>query len=171
MKRYAWSAMAVLLCLTTGCVERKFIVSTDPPAALVLRNNTVIGPSTADDHFIFYGNYNFSVIKDGYQTLHAQECIAPPWYQIPPLDFLVENLFPFTIVDEHRLNFTLQPLVRQSPQAIADRAVQLQTRAKQIGAPGATPAQAPPPPIVPPGTAPVAPLTGGPAGTVSRPGS
>ena len=170
MKRNAWSAMAVLLCLSTGCVERKFIISSDPPTATVLRNDVVLGPTTADDHFIFYGKYQFTVIKDGYQTLHAEECISPPWYQIPPLDFFFENLWPFTIVDERRLNFTLQPLVREQPQAVAGKAVQLRTRGQAITSPGGTPSQGPPPPIVPPGAGPVAPRNSGPPAAIGSPG-
>jgi hypothetical protein len=166
MKQYAWSAMALLLCLTTGCVERTFIISTDvlhdpgQTGALVLRNNTVIGPSPADDHFVYYGKYYFDIIKDGYQPLHAEQYVAPPWYQIPPLDFFFENLYPFTIKDERRLTFTLQPVVQDPPQAVADRAVQLRARAAAIGAPS----QGPPPPNIPPG-APVAPRGGVPVTT------
>ena len=58
-------SLAVFL---TGCVDRRFVVTTDPPGALVLRNNAPIGFAPADDHFTYYGNYHFTLIKDGYET-------------------------------------------------------------------------------------------------------
>src|SRR5262245_2487854 len=57
------------VCLLTGCVDRRFVVTSDPPRALVLRNYQPIGAAPADDHFVYYGKYHFTLIKHGYHTL------------------------------------------------------------------------------------------------------
>src|SRR5690242_18480040 len=83
--------------LLAGCVERRYVVTTDPPGAVVLRNYQNIGASPADDHFVYYGNYHFTIIKDGYATLQVDQKIPTPWYEYFPLDFISEALVPWQI--------------------------------------------------------------------------
>src|SRR5579885_1699163 len=65
------SAAAVLIALTVGiapgCVERRMVIASDPPGALVLHNHKPIGNSPADDHFVYYGIHHFTLIRPGYQ--------------------------------------------------------------------------------------------------------
>src|SRR5262249_58004588 len=65
--------LGVLLsaALLTGCVERRFVIESVPPTAQVLRNGQPIGFTPVDSEFIYYGKYNFTLIKDGYETLHV----------------------------------------------------------------------------------------------------
>ncbi len=97
--------------LLTGCVERRFVVTTDPPGALVMRNNAPIGFAPADDHFVYYGNYHFTLIKDGYETQQIDQKIPAPWYEYPPFDFFTENLLPWHIIDVRRFHYQMQPRV------------------------------------------------------------
>ena len=50
----------------------------------VLENGRDIGASPADQHFIYYGNYHFTIIANGYETLQVDQCIPRPWYQYFP---------------------------------------------------------------------------------------
>src|SRR5881392_3010075 len=111
MRRSGW-LLGVVGCvsLLAGCVDRRFVVTSDPPGALVLRNNQPIGAAPADDHFVYYGKYHFTLIKDGYQTLQVDQEIPVPWYEYIGLDFLAENLWPWNIEDVHRFHYQLEPL-------------------------------------------------------------
>jgi hypothetical protein len=148
MKRNAWWMGAVLGAagLLTGCVERKFIVESDPPGALVLRNNQPIGSAPADTYFIDYGNNHFTLIHDGYETLQVDQPVPTPWYQYPPLDFISENLIPWTISDVRRFHYQMQPLQVPSSAEVLDRATELRGRGQLIGPPPAPPTAPPAPP-------------------------
>jgi hypothetical protein len=160
--RTAWLGAAILVAaLSTGCVERRYVVTSDPPGALVFRNGVPLGPAPVDDFFVYYGEYDLTLVKDGYETLHAKVKIDAPWYEYPPLDFISENLFPYTIRDIReggQFHFNLQPLQAVRQDEVLRRATELRARGRTIG-----PANAgdPPPPdsmVIPPG--PVAPREG-----------
>jgi PEGA domain len=168
MMRNAWLGVAVFVAAASmGCVERRYVVTSDPPGALVFRNGVPLGPAPVDDFFVYYGNYDITLVKDGYETLHAKVKINAPWYEYPPLDFISENLFPYTIRDireDSQFQFTLQPLQAVRPDDVRRRAAELRNQGQRLGAPAE--GEVPPPvPLTPPG--PVAPN----AGTVVMPPS
>ena len=132
---------AVTTPILFGCVERRYVVTTDPPGAIVLRNNQQIGATPADDHFVYYGDYKFTLIKDGYTTLQVDQKIPTPWYEYFPLDFISENLVPWQIEDVRRFHYHLEPLQAVSTQYLLDRAEELRARANTIAPP------APPVPV------------------------
>jgi hypothetical protein len=155
MKRTAWLAAALLLSLgAVGCVERRFLITSDPPGAAVFRSGQFIGNTPVDDHFVYYGKYEFTLVKDGYQTMHVVENIRPPIYEWPGLDFFAENLWPFRVNDDRHLHYVLPALIKEPPEAVLQRANELRERGKAIGQPGGTPSEAPPPPTRPSPTAP-----------------
>jgi hypothetical protein len=86
-----------ILCagIFMGCVERRYVVYSDPPGAVVLRNGQPIGATPVDDHFLYYGKYNFTIMKEGYETLQVQQKICSPWYEYPIIDFFSENVIPW----------------------------------------------------------------------------
>jgi hypothetical protein len=159
-----------LAIFLTGCVDRRFVVTTDPPGALVLRNNAQIGFAPADDHFTYYGNYHFTLVKDGYETLQVDQHIPAPWYEYPPFDFFAENFLPWHIVDVRRFHYLMQPRQVPNEDEIRAHAQELRDRGRIV----TPPPEASPPPIpvleppVPPGTAPINPLgtPEQPAGTI-----
>src|SRR5262245_24692183 len=138
--------LTFLLCATaqTGCVERKFVIESNPPGALVLRNGQPIGFTPVDDSFVYYGKYDWTLVKDGYETLHVTERIRTPWYEIPPLDFITENLIPFKIRDVRRLNFNLEPRRNVRSDEVPQRAQELREKGKTLGDPAAPVAPTPP---------------------------
>jgi hypothetical protein len=121
------------VALLTGCVDRRFVIETDPPGAVVLRNGkTLGGPTPADDQFDFYGIYHFTIFKDGYETLQADQNVPAPWYEYIGLDFFSENLWPWTVHDVRRLRFQLQPLQLPNVQQIGAQGQALRMRAAAI---------------------------------------
>ena len=153
------SVCLVLALLFTGCVERRFVVTTDPPGALVMRNNAPIGFAPADDHFVYYGNYHFTLIKDGYETQQIDQKIPAPWYQYPPFDFFAENLLPWHIIDVRRFHYQMQPRQVPNPDEMLNHAQELRDRGRIVSPPPEAPVPAVPSlgtPVVP-GTEPSAP--------------
>lgn len=98
-------------CFSTGCVERRLTVRTDPPGARVYIDDYEIGTSPCSTHFTYYGTRKIRLVKDGFRTKTIYQPIPPPWYQIPPLDFVAENLVPGTIRDQRTLMYQLEPEV------------------------------------------------------------
>src|SRR4029079_18007215 len=54
--------VAVCAALLTGCVDRKYIITTNPPGAVVYVNNVQLGASPVDNHFVYYGDYEFLLV-------------------------------------------------------------------------------------------------------------
>src|SRR5437868_4852974 len=101
LARVPW-ILGISAILLAGCVERRFVIESDPPGALVLVNGQPLGATPVDGHFLFYGKYQFTLIKDGYETLQVEECFRAPWYQYFPVDFLSENIYPGKVEDIRR---------------------------------------------------------------------
>ncbi len=152
MKRTALTATLLLASLNLGCVERRFVITSDPPGALVYRNNVPIGTTPVDDHFVFYGKYKFTLVRDKYAPLVVEENICAPWYEYPPIDFVSENLFPFKLIDVRRLHYKLVPLVPDNQQEVLNQAEALRGRGQTIGTPRVLqpPPNPPGPPTPPP---------------------
>lgn len=119
----------------TGCVERTLTINTEPPGARVLLNDEEVGISPVRVAFLWYGDYDIVLRKDGYETLKTHHHIDAPWYQIAPIDFVSETLVPGTIHDDHVApTFTLTPLVSPPADEVVQRAIQLRERALFEGA-------------------------------------
>src|SRR5258708_2330398 len=98
MRRSA-AAFLVLVFGAIGCIERRMVVVSDPPGALVLHNGQPIGNAPGDDHFTYYGIHHFTLIRPGYQTLQVDQRIRAPWYEFFPLDLVTEGLVPLQLED------------------------------------------------------------------------
>jgi hypothetical protein len=111
----SWAVAAVLgltLCASqSGCVERRMLIRSNPPGALVYVDDqaTPIGVTPVGHNFTYYGTRKFRLVKDGCETLTEMRSIPPPWYEYPVLDFVSENFVPGQIRDTRVLDFQLQP--------------------------------------------------------------
>jgi hypothetical protein len=127
--------LMLALCVggLSGCVERRYVVESDPPGALVLVNGQPIGTTPVDGYFQWYGKYDFTLIKDGYETKTFNERLVAPWFEFPPIDFVSENVYPGKIEDVRRLRFSLTPLVQVPTSDLMQRADQLRNQGRNIG--------------------------------------
>ncbi len=106
----ACAVAATLFALTgSGCVERRLIVRTNPPGALAFVDDNEVGLTPVAISPIYYGNRKIRLVKDGYETLTLIQSVPPPWYEIPPLDFISENLVPGKIRDQRTFDYQLRP--------------------------------------------------------------
>lgn len=147
-------AAALGLCvLASGCVQRRLTIRSNPPGALVYIGNLEIGKTPCSTSYLWYGVREIKLIKDGYETLTVHQWIGPPWYQIPPIDFVSENFYPYELRDERTLEFQLIPrrvapndqlLSRAESLRQSNRLQNMTAPRPVVAAPGA-PAPTPPP--------------------------
>lgn len=160
-RRFLRRVVLLVMCLSllsTGCVQRRMTIRSNPPGALVYIDDYYIGTTPVSTDFIYYGKRKIRLVKDGYETLNVPKySIPPPWYQVFPLDFVSENVVPWEIRDERMLDFQLAPQVVVPQDQLLGRADQLRSQSNLNGAivpaggvlpPGNVPA---PPTYLPPG--------------------
>jgi len=135
MRRSPWLLGVVAAAFLSGCVDRRYVITTDPPSAVAFRNaNQSLGPTPADDHFTYYGKYHFTIVADGYQTLQVDQEIPAPWYQYFPLDFFADIL-PYRIEDVRRFHYKLEPLQTPDLNQLLNQGQNLRNQGKSLGAP------------------------------------
>ena len=127
--------LLVLLCAlalfsSTGCVRRRMTIRTNPPGAQVFVDDQEVGTTPCSTGYVYYGTRKVTVIKDGYKTETLYHKFSSPWYQIPPLDFITENLYPREIRDERIVDVTLAPQEVVPEAALRSRAEGLRRDAK-----------------------------------------
>ena len=156
----AIGALALAAALLTGCVDRRFVVTTDPPGAIVYRDGVYLG-ATRRRSLHLLCKYHFMIVKEGYETLQVDQEIKTPWYEFPGIDFLSETLLPYNVVDRREFHYKLEPRKLPDEQQFLQQAQALRKRGLDLG-PGKlalTGGQPPAPPVVlpPPGILPIAP--------------
>lgn len=171
----SWMAMVFAnSAALAGGVERRLLVRSNPPGALLKIDDEEIGITPVSTSFIYYGTRKIQLVKDGYETLTLLQPIPAPWYQWPGIDFFSEHLTPRQIRDTRVLDYQLQPAVMVPVEQVVERGNQLrrnaQAGAEVVTAPGAVPvgpapsnpgAWPPPPPVqqLPPPMVPAQPPT------------
>jgi len=129
--------LSVALCLgwLTGCVERRFVITTNPPEAMVYdEKHMPLGASPTDRQFVYYGKYQFTIVRDGYETLVVTENVKAPWYEWFGLDFFSEAV-PYWFRDVRRLHYDLKPAPVVPAEEILEKAKQMRTKGQAIGVP------------------------------------
>ena len=110
------------LAASTGCVQRRLTLVTNPPGAMAYIGDEEIGTTPVSTDFVYYGNRKIRLEKPGFETLTVDQPIPPPWYQIPPLDFISDNFALREIRDERVFAYDLVPQVVVPRQELLRRA-------------------------------------------------
>ena len=150
------------VALATGCVQRRMTIRSNPPGALVYVDDYQIGTTPVSTDFIYYGTRKIRLVKDGYETLTVRQPFPLPWYQIFPLDFVTENLWPWEIRDERVVDLAMTTTASIPPESVVARAEQARLSAGSLPAPPPVPVvqqpmvaqpipALPPQPLPPPG--------------------
>jgi len=148
--------VTVILLMSIGCVQRRMTVRSNPPGALVYVDDYQIGTTPVSTDFVYYGTRKIRLIKDGYDTLTVQQPFPVPWYEIFPLDFVTENLWPWEIRDERVVDLAMVPAGTIPAETVVSRA-ELARRSAGSGPPVPVAPVAVPPPSLLPGTTPASP--------------
>jgi hypothetical protein len=133
---FALAALALLGA--SGCVERRMVIISDPypeatGAVVYDEKGQPIGGTPADKPFTYYGKYHFTLVKDGFETLDAEQCVRPPWYELPGLDFVSENLIPWWIRDVRYYTYNMSRPPIRSPEQTLVEGQELRDYAKRFG--------------------------------------
>jgi hypothetical protein len=98
-----------------GCMQRELVVQSDPPGAIVSLNDREVGRTPFKKTFLWYGNYDVVVRKDGYRTLKTTDEVTAPFWQWVPFDLLTDFL---PLHDEEEMHFSLKPDTPSDPVAL-----------------------------------------------------
>ena len=135
--RFSWQrclasgAFVWLIMVSDGCVRRRLTIRSNPPGAVVYVDEQRIGTTPVSTEFTYYGTRKVRLVKDGYETLSTLHTVRRPWYQIPPLDFVSENLVGRELRDERVWDFQLQPQELVPTPELLTRANNLRVSASQ----------------------------------------
>ena len=130
--RVALACAAAGLVALNGCqsVHRRLTVQSDPPGALVLVDGKRVGFTPASVSFDYYGTREITLVKDGFETERFLQPIAPPAYQVPPVDFVSDNFLPGQVEDRRVVRRRLRPRTVAPTGDVLGRANDLRSRAR-----------------------------------------
>jgi len=101
------------------------MVRSNPSGAMVYVDNQPIGTTPCATDFTYYGTREIRLVKAGYETLTVNQPLPAPWYEIPPLDFVSENVVPNKIQDYRTVSFNMMPQVIVPTEQLIARGEQL----------------------------------------------
>ncbi|RLS34440.1 MAG: PEGA domain-containing protein [Planctomycetota bacterium] len=173
-RRFSRKTLVLLVAAATivpaaGCVQRRMTIRSNPPGALVYVDDYQIGTTPVSTDFTYYGTRKIRLVKDGYETLTVRQPFPIPWYEVFPLDFVAENLWPAEIRDERVVDLAMAPADSAPPESVIARAQQARVAAGSLPilppspAPRPSPSSSPPGPLQYPGAALQPPLQNAPA--------
>ncbi|MDP6557459.1 MAG: PEGA domain-containing protein [Pirellulaceae bacterium] len=85
-------------------------IRSNPTGALVFVDDQKIGVTPVSTAFTYYGTRKIQLFKDGFEPQIVKQRFSPPWYQLPVIDFISENLWPAKIRDERLVEVQMAPL-------------------------------------------------------------
>jgi hypothetical protein len=117
---------------------------------MVYVDNYAIGTTPVSTNYTYYGSHTIRLVKGGYQTKVIEQPVLTPWYEIPGIDFISENLVPGEIRDYRTFDYVLEAErvvpteeLRANGEALRQQTHQL-TSASTVASPQALPGQAGP---------------------------
>ena len=107
---------AIGLAVLTGCVERKMLIRSDPPGAPAWLDEEPVGETPTEVEFYHYGTRRVRVgpVRNEEDTVVHTEAerllhMQAPWYEVFPIGFISEVIWPFQITDRRVVEFELEP--------------------------------------------------------------
>ena len=85
-------------------------IRSNPSGALVFVDDQRIGVTPVSTAFTYYGTRKIQLFKDGFEPQLVKQRFSPPWYQLPVIDFISENLWPQEIRDERFVEVQMAPM-------------------------------------------------------------
>ncbi|MHC4268621.1 MAG: PEGA domain-containing protein [Planctomycetota bacterium] len=135
LRTFLFLVLAAIIFVSAGCVTRTITVETNPSNALVYIDDRLVGESPVTIPFTYYGTRKIMIEKrdDDEKLTHerttAFEKIKAPVYEIFPLDFVSELVWPRELKDEHILTYDL---VELEPLTTKERQKKVLTNADEL---------------------------------------
>ena len=73
-----------------GCVKRTISISSNPNGALVWVNDREVGRTPVTIDFVYYGEYDVRLEKDGLEPVMTSRQATSPAWDFPGVDVVVE---------------------------------------------------------------------------------
>ncbi len=127
---WLWRGLLMLCLLPSGCMHRRMTIRSDPPGALVMLEGKEYGYTPVAIDFTYYGTREFTLVKDGYESLTVMQKVSPPWYQRFPIDFVSDNFVPFKVTNRQEFVYQMRPQEIVPTKALLDRAKGLRAEAQ-----------------------------------------
>jgi hypothetical protein len=130
------------LAASSGCVERRMTVRTNPPGALVsvsggkldsLSDEHELGFSPVSTNYVYNGTRRITLVKPGYATRTVYQDLKPRWYELFPLEFFAENVIPWRLRDHRVLQYDLEPQPLTPTQPLLERGEEFRRRNAALG--------------------------------------
>ena len=127
IRSFHFLILVAIIFAFSGCVTRSLTVETDPSNALVYLDNELIGESPVTVPFTYYGTRKIMIEKkdeDGVLTHErtiVYEKIKAPVYEVFPLDFFSEIVWPRELKDDHVLSYKLAELEQLSTKELQEK--------------------------------------------------
>ena len=130
--------LVAIIFAFSGCVTRSITVKTDPSNALVYIDNELVGESPVTVPFTYYGTRKIMIERkdeDGgltHERTVVFEKIKAPVYEVFPLDFFSELVWPLKLKDDQILSYNLvefEPLtIKERQERVIKNAEELRKR-------------------------------------------
>ena len=130
-RRFAVALLVLFLLASTGCVNRRLIVKTQPEGAFVSIGHRPVGYSPVSVPYTYHGTRDIQIEKDGYKPINVQQRLRPKWYSVFPISFFTENFSPREIRDQRILDFQLEPKTMTNENELIGRANDLRTNVER----------------------------------------
>lgn len=121
--RVRLSAVCFLLVATglLGCAERQITIRSEPPGAKVIVDNEDKGLTPVTFPFTYYGKYQLTLEKDGYQTFKTLLPVSPGVIHVFPVDLFL-MLVPYPFIDNYEAFLILEKAKKPDLKKVMKRA-------------------------------------------------
>ncbi len=107
--RWIFCGVVGLLALAhSGCVRRTIAITSTPADALVYVNDREIGRTPCEVEFMFYGEYDVRIKRDGYESVIGSGTASAPIWDFIGAD-LVAEMAPIALESRVEWHFELIP--------------------------------------------------------------
>ena len=112
----------LFLASLSGCVQRRFIIRSQPEGAAVTIDRLPVGLTPLSVPWTHNGTREIQLEKNGYETIKVQQRFPPTWYERFPISFLTENFWPQELRDERLMEFQMEPKTQVQESLLLNRA-------------------------------------------------
>lgn len=102
----------LLLLPLAACVERKLLIKTEPPGAMIRVNGKKEGKAPRTWPFEHYGTILVEAELEGHEPVQQEHRLRSPWWQKEGINVFTDAVWPGTIHDNHELVIKLVPRKR-----------------------------------------------------------
>jgi hypothetical protein len=103
-------ALVVFAALLPACASsRTLFLDSEPSGATVVLDGQRVGTTPYQEPIPAWGTRSLVLELPGHERFETDVVLETPWYDLWPIDFIFELLWPWSVVDDRRFTFALRP--------------------------------------------------------------